>query len=281
MDSVKSFFDNWTKNSSFNIEKENLKKRKTIFHFVYTPKKTKYNVPYKHNTQFFLQHLKNNSQKKDIFSQLPFTPAQWYMQYFSPWIKNKQTIHYLKEIWKPIEKITKSNAVGANTVSKILSADKYQTILSSLFTFGLIEDLKHKNQNIDNTWKMPLTLQWLEQGWQSLSFISKQLQTWFFKNNKINIEYSIPFQEDIEIYMQKVTTLQQKFFVLGFYSIEKTAKIILEKENQKNIEFEDFYAIWVNIITKDIQIFLLGDVFNQIWNEVIFIMQKIKDEIGG
>lgn len=241
MDSVKNFFDVW-----INITSHSEKK---------TEKEIDIDEDKKQNT-------------KDI----PFTPAQWYAYYFTPWIDNKQTIHYLKEIWKPIDKIANSNAVGIESITKILNTDKYQQLINEMFSFGLLYDeLKNKNKNTtESYWKYLL-----EQGWQSLSFFSKNLQNLFFKSNKNSIDNLLPFQEFIQNYTNKILDLQYFFFQIGIKSIEKTAEKVLKDTIDNKVKFEDFYQIWLETIKKDMQNFLLGENFNQIWSEILQLADKI------
>ncbi|TAE74056.1 MAG: hypothetical protein EAZ85_05590 [Bacteroidetes bacterium] len=243
MDSAKIFFDVWTNNASNSDEKPENK-----------------------------NNLADEESQNKAF---PFTPAQWYVYYFMPWINDKKTLRYLKEIWKPIDKIANSNAVGIESISKILNTDKYQQILNDMFSFEMYEELKNKTKtSTENYWKY-----WIEQGWQSISFFSKSLQGLFFKPNKDeNIDNSLPFKDFIQNYTNKITDLQHFFFQIGIKSIEKTAEKILAEMPQKKVKFDDFYKIWLDIIRKDIQNSLLGEKFNQIWNEIVQIAEKINLE---
>ncbi len=243
MDSAKVFFDVWTNITTHSEEKT----------------EEKNNI------------IENNDNQNS--KSIPFTPAQWYVYYFMPWINDKKTIHYLKEVWKPIDKIANSNAVGIESIAKILNTDKYQQILSDMFSFEIYEELTNKSKtSTENYWKY-----WIEQGWQSINFFSKGLQGLFFKTNKDN-DNLLPFKDFIQTYTNKMTDLQQFFFQIGVKSIQKTAEKILIEIPQKKIKFDDFYRIWLDTIRQDIQSTLLGEKFNQIWNEIVQIAEKINEE---
>jgi hypothetical protein len=277
MDSAKQFFEAWSAYSSSSSQdtskKLRNKKKKTSnphnFTLYYDENATYQKsiaVPYLPKKQ------KKQDKEKDIYANIPLAPAQWYAEYFTPWLKHNETQGYLKELWKPIYKIIRSNSVGIESLNKILNTEKYENIIKDMFDLELYftlpseTDLKNKPSNI---WTQISPINWIEQGW-------KQVQNWWNNNNNLqnkteeNETQNLTINIEMQSYLNSIKNLQQTLTQIGKTNIEKIVKQILTENTQSTkITFDEFAKLWIESMQKEIQLFLLGDNFSKIWNEVI------------
>lgn len=210
---------------------------------------------------------------------------------FMTLMENTQTYMKMFEIWQPIYKMTQSNAMGIESLTKMMDMDKYKEIIDGMFQLmtpeksqsflmqikqygemwtGLFNLQNVFNGSISQLQNLIPTGGFVDKNLGTLATLSQQFseQLQGFINpyftmipagqEKQILASVMQVQDKLSKYFIKTVEMQNLVYTTSQQAIEKVVREIMQKVSQGNysITFDEFYTVWVETMeTSIIQLF--------------------------
>jgi hypothetical protein len=221
-------------------------------------------------------------------------------------IDNTRTYMKMYEMWQPIYKMMQSNTMGIDALPKMMDMDKYREVMDGMFQFMnpeksqslLAQAQKYSEMFMGNMPQMPNLFGgavpqlngFFDKNLSSLAQISQQFSEQFhqFINPYFTMIPASPekdmaglvmaIQDKFAKYYVKAAEIQQLVYGTGQKTMEKAVKTVMEKARTtaELISFDDFYAVWVEMMETDMIALLGSDGYSKLQAKLVQTGLEIK-----
>jgi BMFP domain-containing protein YqiC len=226
-------------------------------------------------------------------------------------IDNARTYMKMFELWQPIYKMMQSNAVGVDSLSKMVDMDKYRDVLDGIFHFmdayktqRFAEQFKAYNKIVVESFgeagsivsdsvneiNRLLPHNFMDKNFNTLSQMSQEFSEQFSKfvhpyftmmpsgKEKEMGALMMDIQQKYTKYFIKASEMQNLVYISGQKSIEKAVKNIMNQMAEKSqmVSFDEFYTVWVNMMDEDTIALFGSDTFSKLQGELLKLGLEIK-----